>query len=105
MYVRALALVVAAYALSSIDLIPDFIPVFGYLDDLILVPVDIWLVVVLIPSDVMAHCRALATEAEERSVEARAVATISIWLLSIAAIIRIFLTFGVESKQTDPRPA
>jgi uncharacterized membrane protein YkvA (DUF1232 family) len=60
-YAKALAIVVAAYALSPIDLIPDFIPVLGYLDDLIIVPLGIWLVIALIPADVMAECRALAT--------------------------------------------
>ncbi|MEH2509907.1 uncharacterized membrane protein YkvA (DUF1232 family) [Nitrobacteraceae bacterium AZCC 1564] len=105
-YVKALALIVAGYALSPIDLIPDFVPVLGYLDDLILVPVGIWLVVALIPSDVMAHCRALATEAGQRPVsKAGAIAIISIWLVSAAAMIWIFLTLGVESKQTDARPA
>ena len=48
-YVKVLAAVVAAYALSPVDLIPDFIPILGYLDDLILIPLGIWLVVSLIP--------------------------------------------------------
>ena len=105
-YVKALALAVAGYALSPIDLIPDFIPVLGYLDDLILVPVGIWLVVALIPSDVMAHCRALATEAGKRPVsKAGAIAIVSIWLVGAAAMIWIFLAFGIESKQTETQPA
>jgi uncharacterized membrane protein YkvA (DUF1232 family) len=62
-YVKYLALAVAGYALSPIDLIPDFIPVIGYLDDLIIVPLGIWLVVSLIPDDVIAECRAKADAA------------------------------------------
>ena len=60
--VRLLAVAVAAYALSPIDLIPDFIPVLGYLDDLILIPMGLALVVRLMPADVMqaAHARAQA---------------------------------------------
>ena len=54
---RALAVFVAAYALSPIDLIPDFIPVLGYLDELILLPAGIWLVLKLVPQDVLAECR------------------------------------------------
>lgn len=105
-YVKALAIIVAGYALSPIDLIPDFIPVVGYLDDLILVPIGIWLVVALIPPDVMAHCRALAMAAGQRPVSrAGAVAIISIWIASVAAMIWLLLAFGVESKQTDARPA
>jgi uncharacterized membrane protein YkvA (DUF1232 family) len=57
------AALVAAYALSPIDLIPDFIPVLGYLDDLILVPLGIWLVLRLIPPEVMADARAQAGDA------------------------------------------
>jgi uncharacterized membrane protein YkvA (DUF1232 family) len=65
-YVKALATAVAAYAFSPIDLIPDFIPVIGYLDDLLLVPLGIWLVVSLIPEQAMAAYRAKASERMQR---------------------------------------
>lgn len=55
--VRLLALVVAAYALSPIDLIPDFIPVLGYVDDLLVVPLGLLLVVRLLPPEVLAAAR------------------------------------------------
>ncbi len=54
---RLLALLVAAYALSPIDLIPDFIPVLGYLDDLLLVPLGLLLVIRLLPPEVLADAR------------------------------------------------
>lgn len=57
---RLLALGVAAYALSPIDLIPDFVPVLGYLDDLILIPLGLLLVIRLTPEGVLAECRAQA---------------------------------------------
>lgn len=63
-YAKAWALIVAAYALSPIDLIPDFIPVLGYLDDLVLLPLGIALAVKLIPAGVMAEARLTATKAE-----------------------------------------
>lgn len=59
---RVLALIVVAYALSPIDLIPDFIPVLGYLDDLLLLPGLIWLTVRLIPEPVRDRCRAQADD-------------------------------------------
>jgi len=59
-YAKALALCVAGYALSPIDLIPDFIPVLGYLDDLIIVPIGIVAVLKLIPPEIMAEHRAAA---------------------------------------------
>jgi uncharacterized membrane protein YkvA (DUF1232 family) len=58
---RVLALLVAAYALSPIDLIPDFIPVVGYLDDLIIVPLGLLAVIRLLPPDVLAASRARAS--------------------------------------------
>ena len=79
-YAKLLAAAVAAYALSPIDLIPDFIPVLGYLDDLIIVPLGILLVVALIPPGIMAEHRAAAAAAREqpRSM-AGAVAIIAVW--------------------------
>lgn len=60
LWVRVLAWLVAAYALSPIDLIPDFIPVLGYLDDVFLVPAGLWLVLRCMPDDVLARARAQA---------------------------------------------
>ena len=80
-YAKAWALVVAAYALSPIDLIPDFIPVLGYLDDLVLLPLGIALAVKLIPAEVMADARLAATKAEGGAIgKAGAVVIALIWL-------------------------
>ena len=85
-YAKGLALVVAAYAVSPIDLIPDFIPVIGYLDDLILVPLGIALVIRLIPPEIMAKHRALATAAQDQPVsKTAAIIVISIWIVAILA--------------------
>jgi uncharacterized membrane protein YkvA (DUF1232 family) len=80
-YAKVLAIAVAGYALSPIDLIPDFIPVLGYLDDLIIVPLGIWLVVSLIPEEIMAEYRAIANEAGQRPVSrAGMVVIIMLWI-------------------------
>src|SRR6476620_3180105 len=60
-YARALAVLILAYAFSPIDLIPDFIPVLGYLDDLLLVPLGLALLARLVPAEVMADARARAS--------------------------------------------
>jgi uncharacterized membrane protein YkvA (DUF1232 family) len=67
-YAKALGLAVAAYALSPIDLIPDFIPVLGLLDDLLIVPLGLWLTLKLIPADVLETHRAAAKIASDRPV-------------------------------------
>ena len=86
-FAKVLAIAVAAYALSPIDLIPDFIPVFGYLDDLIIVPLGIWLVVRLIPEEVMAEYRAIADQAGQRPVSrAGMVAIMLLWILGALAL-------------------
>jgi uncharacterized membrane protein YkvA (DUF1232 family) len=87
-YVKVLATAVAAYAFSPIDLIPDFIPVIGYLDDLILVPLGIWLVVSLIPEQAMAEYRAKASEVMQRPHGGRvaAIAVIAIWIFGAALL-------------------
>jgi uncharacterized membrane protein YkvA (DUF1232 family) len=57
-YTKALSAIVIGYALSPIDLIPDFIPVLGYLDDLLLIPLGIFFVIKLIPKEILEECRA-----------------------------------------------
>lgn len=85
--VRALALVVAAYALSPIDLIPDFIPVLGYLDDLLIVPLGLVVVIRLLPPHVLASSREKATIALDRPrSKAVAVVIVGVWLLCLAAL-------------------
>ena len=82
---KALALAVAAYAFSPIDLIPDFVPVLGYLDDLLIIPLGIALVIRLIPPDIMAEHRQAATAAAGRPVSRMAAAVIiGVWVVSIA---------------------
>lgn len=84
-YAKALAIAVAGYALSPIDLIPDFIPVLGYLDDIIIVPLGITLVLKLIPHDIMVEHRDAAAAAVDRPVSrAAALAIVGVWVVSIA---------------------
>ncbi|MCM3141940.1 YkvA family protein [Brevibacillus sp. MER 51] len=61
-YAKLFAILVVAYAFSPIDLIPDFIPILGYLDDIILVPLGIWLALKLIPEPVISDCREKAQQ-------------------------------------------
>jgi uncharacterized membrane protein YkvA (DUF1232 family) len=95
-YAKVFAGGVVAYALSPIDLIPDFIPVVGYLDDLILVPLGIALAVRMIPEAVLVDCRAKAQAASERPTSRTAAAIIiAVWLVAAAVLIwlasRLFL--------------
>lgn len=81
--VRLLALAVAAYALSPIDLIPDFIPVLGLLDDLVLVPLGVWLVLRWMPADVVRDARGQARITAERPVSrGMAAVIVAVWLLA-----------------------
>ena len=85
-YAKALGLFVVAYALSPIDLIPDFIPVLGYVDDVLLLPGLIWLTLQLLPPEVLAECRSQADAwmqaegAKPRSM-AGVVLVVALWLL------------------------
>jgi uncharacterized membrane protein YkvA (DUF1232 family) len=84
---RLLALGIAAYALSPIDLIPDFIPVLGYLDDVIIVPLGLMLVMRMIPAEVMASSRARASEAAGKPTSrGMAVFIVAIWALALGGI-------------------
>lgn len=87
-HARVFAACVVGYAFSPIDLIPDFIPVLGYLDDLLLVPLGITLVIRMIPPEVMAECRARAHEAVQQGRPTNWVTAgviIVVWLLLAAS--------------------
>ncbi len=91
LYAKALGVFVVAYALSPIDLIPDFIPVLGYVDDVILLPGLIWLAIRLLPPDVLADCRSQAdtwmqTNGSKPSSRAGAVLIVFLWLSVGAAL-------------------
>lgn len=89
---RLLAVLVAAYALSPIDLIPDFIPIIGYLDDLLLVPLGLMLVIRLLPPQVLADARMKAALVLQRPRSRVAAAVIvGIWLLGLAGFVYWFV--------------
>ena len=80
---------VIAYALSPIDLIPDFIPVIGYLDDIIILPIGIWLAIRLIPHDLWLEYQAIATKriTELPFNQKAGIVIILIWLMSLAGLV------------------
>ena len=88
-YAKALVFFVVAHTFSPIDLIPDFIPILGYLDDLIITPGGLWLAVRLIPAEVMADSRALAAthDVDRRIGRTGAVVIVAVWLAVAAAIV------------------
>ena len=88
-YAKLFILCVAGYAFSPIDLIPDFIPVLGYLDDLLIIPLGVGLALRMLPPDVMAECRHEANArmtAKHPESWAAAAVIIAIWLGSLALI-------------------
>lgn len=96
-YAKALGLFVVAYALSPIDLIPDFIPVLGYVDDVLLLPGLIWLTLRLLPADVLSECRQQANawnqarQPKPRSL-AGAVGILLLWAAIAAAVVFWWMT-------------
>jgi uncharacterized membrane protein YkvA (DUF1232 family) len=90
-YVKLAAVAVAAYALSPIDLIPDFIPVLGYLDDVIILPVALLLVIKMIPAPLMAEFRQEAQRRAERPTSrAGAILIVAIWIAAFVLAIWAF---------------
>lgn len=86
-YAKLLAGAVVAYALSPIDLIPDFIPVLGYLDELLLLPLGIWLALRLVPAAVLADARRRAEATLERPTSrTAAVVIVAVWVACAIAL-------------------
>jgi uncharacterized membrane protein YkvA (DUF1232 family) len=81
---------VVGYAISPIDLIPDFIPVLGYLDDLVLLPLGIWLAARMIPPDIVAECRAKAKEPTQLQSPVRWLAATIIIILWVGFVLTLW---------------
>jgi uncharacterized membrane protein YkvA (DUF1232 family) len=94
-YAKALIFFVVAHTFSPIDLIPDFIPILGYLDDLIITPGGIWLAVRLIPPEVLAEARATAAtrDADRRLGLIGAIIIILVWIVAVIGGIYLWLRF------------
>lgn len=90
---KIIAVIVTAYAFSPIDLIPDFIPILGYLDDVILLPLGIMLVIKLIPTDIMNECRMEAENLSKENKPKRWLAGIIIILIWLILIVWIIFKF------------
>jgi uncharacterized membrane protein YkvA (DUF1232 family) len=93
-YAKILALFVVGYALSPIDLIPDFIPILGYLDDMVLIPLGIMLVVRMIPAEVLAECRHRAEAIVGQTARAGKIAAaviILIWIVTAAFVVWLIM--------------
>ena len=91
-YAKAAIAGVLAYALSPIDLIPDFIPVLGYLDDLVLLPAGVWVALRLIPPAVMAESRARAEEAVRLPAsKAGLIVVLGLWAFSALLLLKLFV--------------
>jgi uncharacterized membrane protein YkvA (DUF1232 family) len=91
LYAKILIIVIIGYALSPIDIIPDFIPVFGYLDDLIILPVLIYFVIKLIPKNILEECKEEAKHLWKNEKPKKwyyGIPIIIIWLLVIVIIIK-----------------
>ncbi|OPJ63959.1 YkvA family protein [Clostridium oryzae] len=90
LYAKLMAMAVVGYALSPLDLIPDFIPILGYLDDLILIPLGVTIAVKLIPKNIMKECRLQAEEAFSKNKHKNWIAgavIIIFWVLIIMYIL------------------
>jgi uncharacterized membrane protein YkvA (DUF1232 family) len=93
-YARIFAACVVGYAFSPIDLIPDPVPVLGYLDDLILIPLGVTLALKMIPAQVMAECRAKARDVMSQGKPVNrtaAVLIVAVWLLLAAAVVLLMV--------------
>jgi uncharacterized membrane protein YkvA (DUF1232 family) len=100
-YAKAWIILVVAYAFSPIDLIPDFIPVLGYLDDLIIVPLGVYLALRMIPAPVMQECQAKAREnlgQDKPQYKWMGVIIIAVWTIAILLIILWLARFLIGSR-------
>lgn len=104
-YAKAIAALIIAYALSPIDLIPDFIPILGYVDDLLLLPLGIVVLLKLMPQDVLADCRAKAAAGKEKLPRSWTAAAfiVALWLLAAVLIGGLSLRYFMGDENWDAK--
>ena len=99
-YAKLLVAGIAAYAFSPIDLIPDFVPILGYLDDLILIPLGIALAIKLVPHSVLAECRTRAQETmQNRKPVSRVAGAVIVVIWLVLAALCIVWAYGAFTVQ------
>ena len=98
-YAKIFIVIIVGYAVSPIDLIPDFIPVIGYLDDLILLPLGIILAIKMIPREVMEECRKESTKGikDKKIVVIGLIIIISIWVILLYLIFTKIIFYKIKS--------
>ena len=93
-YAKGLVLLIVAYTLSPIDLIPDFVPVLGYLDDLIIVPGGLWLAIRTIPAEVLLEARGRAAAGQADGIgKIGALIIVFLWILALGVVVCLVLRF------------
>ena len=93
-YAKGLVLLIVAYTLSPIDLIPDFVPVLGYLDDLIIVPGGLWLAIRMIPAEVLLEARGRAAAGQADGIgKIGALIIVFLWILALGVVVCLVLRF------------
>lgn len=97
-HAKLLAALVAAYALSPIDLIPDFLPIIGYLDDVLIVPLGILLVVKMIPPSIMAELRARAATRSRPVSKGGVVIVIALWVAALLLLLWWWFSWGLSGS-------
>ena len=103
-YAKLFVAAIVAYAFSPVDLIPDFVPILGYVDDLILIPIGIALAIRMVPPAVLAECRARAQELMEqgRPVSRIAGAVIALIWIALAALLTVWLYNRFVPERVSP---
>lgn len=99
-YAKLMVAAIVAYALSPIDLIPDFVPILGYLDDLVLIPLGVTLAIKMIPPTVMSECRAQAREVMANGKPVSRVAGVVIVLIWLTLVV-LFAIWTYEAFASD----
>lgn len=104
-YAKAMVLCIVAYALSPIDLIPDPIPILGYIDDLLLLPLGIYVAIKLVPPEVLRDCRAKAEARNEKLPRNwhAAAAIIVLWLLAMILVAFVLVRFFSTNEAPDAK--